>query len=385
MTTQWIVGVALIGGFLAFGRLRTIGSVSPVQLPSGADTEPLADHPHGRDLTIVIPARNEEASLANLLGDLGIGRPIGSRVIVVDDHSTDHTAEIARSFDFVDLITAPDLPDGWCGKPWACHTGAADATTGRLMFLDADVRVDPGALDVVLEQHDRHHGIVSVQPWHQVIRAYEQVSALFNVIAIMGAGAGRPMPTGVFGPVIVTSVTDYQVCGGHAAVRDAVVEDLALCRRYQDDGRAVTVLGGHPSIRFRMYPVGVSQLVEGWTKNFATGAVSTSLRWLAVIFAWVTALLSITIQLVEQSIGRGDVPLWTTALLYIAAVVQLTVLFRRVGNFSVFAAVLFPLLLLFFFMTFACSVYRTAFRRTVIWRGREIPIRRHRSHVESES
>jgi len=376
MTTVWLVLLAVAGGFFAFGRLRTVGSVTPA-----AEVADRRRH----DLTIVIPARNEEASLGNLLSDLESARPEGSRVVVVDDHSTDRTHEIASSFGFVDVVRAPELPPGWCGKPWACHNGSLHATSGRLMFLDADVRIDPGALEVVLAEHDLHGGLVSVQPWHTVIRPYEHLSALFNVIGVMGAGAGRATPTGVFGPVILTSVTDYRVCGGHESVRSAVVEDLALCRRYQDDGRAVAVLGGRPSIRFRMYPVGLRQLMEGWTKNFATGAVSTNFRWLVIIFAWVTALLSITVQLSQQALGAAEVPIWVTAVAYVVAVAQLLVLFRRVGSFSPLTALLFPVLVVFFFAIFVSSVYSTAFRRSVSWRGREIAVGWHRPPVESGS
>lgn len=126
-------------------------------------------------------------------------------IIVVDDHSTDQTASIANAVDGVVVVGAPDLPIGWTGKSWACWNGVAAAqrllglTTDeggdlQLVFIDADVRMAPGALDVVTGQQRNIGGLLSVQPHHVAVRPYEQLSALFNVIAIMGVGAGHSSP-----------------------------------------------------------------------------------------------------------------------------------------------------------------------------------------------
>ncbi len=369
LTTFWLVMMGLIGGTVAFGHLRRLtGRVDGLVTLRG-------------QITIVIPARNEEASIGHLLSDLTTGRPLGARVVVVDDHSSDATADIVSGFEFAELIAAPPLPAGWCGKPWACHTGAAVAHEGTLVFLDADVRVRPGALDLVVDQLNRTGGIVSVQPWHTTGRPVEQLSALFNVIAVMGSGAGWPDPSGVFGPVIATSVAAYRAAGGHDSVRDEVVEDLALCQSYRSAALPVTVFGGGELISFRMYPLGLRQLVEGWTKNFASGAFATPIGMLAVIVGWVTALLAISVQLVEHAVGSADVPTWATFVLYAVAVAQLGVLFRRVGNFWIATAFAFPLLVAFFFAVFIRSTYRTVVRQSVAWRGRDIPVGRaaHRS------
>jgi len=339
----------LAAGIVAFGRTRRL----PAE-PAGA-----------APITIVVPARNEHLSLGNLLGDLAGARPAGSRVIVVDDHSVDDTAAIAASHDFVEVVAAPELPSGWCGKPWACHTGAGLVDDGIIVFLDADVRVAPGALAAVAAETERAGGLVSVQPRHEVRRPYEHLSALFNVVALMGAGAGRRRPSGVFGPVLASSVLDYRASGGHAAVSGAVVEDLALADRYRDAGLAISLFVGGRDIRFRMYPRGLSQLVEGWTKNFASGAGATPPVRLALIAGWVSALVSITVN-----VGGSA----AFAALYVLAVVQLAVLFRRVGNYSIATALAFPALVVFFVGVFAWSAYRTLVRRTVSWSGRDIAI-----------
>ena len=354
LTAGWLLG------WWVFGRPRSVGDLPE---PTGSD----------RPVSIVIPARNEATSLPLLLSDLVAGRPVGSEVLVVDDHSTDSTAEIAQSFDFVTVVPAPELPSGWAGKSWACATGAAASHAELLVFLDADVRVEPGALDQLLEERERSGGLVSVQPWHVTKRPYEQLSALFNVIAIMGIGAGSGLPpSGAFGPVMVCSRPDYLSAGGHEAVRSEVVEDIALANCFANAGIPVSVHTGYPSIRFRMYPAGIQSLIDGWTKNFVTGAGATSPLRLAAIALWVTALGAF-IGLATDCLS-GGVPIAAGPLFYVAFVVQLRAMFRKTGTFGTPTAMLFPLLMVFFVAVFIRSAWRTYVRRSVNWRGRSIPI-----------
>jgi 4,4'-diaponeurosporenoate glycosyltransferase len=281
----------------------------------------------------------------------------------------------------VEVVPAPPLPDHWTGKSRACHTGAAhaeplggdDGTAPDevVVFLDADVRVGREALARVVGERDARGGLVSVQPWHQTERPYEQLSCLFNVLAVMGTAMGsRGGVTGAFGPVLVSSWSDYDAVGGHAAVHADIVEDLALARNFRDAGLPVEVLEGGHDVRFRMYPGGLRQLVEGWTKNFAVGAGSTRLLRLAAIVLWVTCLGSAVFSL-EDAL-RGELPLLTGVTLYLAFVAQLAVMFRQVGSFGVLTALVYPVALLFFVAVFVRSLWRTHVRHSVTWRGRAV-------------
>jgi 4,4'-diaponeurosporenoate glycosyltransferase len=354
-------------GWAALGRLRRVG-----QLPTGAD--------RGAGCTVVIPARNEESSIRNLLSDLtsdpGLSEAL---IVVVDDHSTDRTGEIARSFGRVQVVEAPALPESWTGKSWACHVGV-QATRDRhhssLVFLDADVRVAPGALGRLRREQARVGGLVSVQPWHVTRRWYEQLSALFNVIAVMGTGTGDGhRATGAFGPVMVTTYDEYDRIGGHASVRSEVVEDLALAARFRSWQLPVSVLAGGRDLRFRMYPDGPQQLSEGWTKNFALGAGSTPPLRLGAIVLWVTAAGSAALAVVGLQ-GELSIP-WAVGL-YGSFVAQLEVMFRKVGRFRAWTSVLYPVGLVFFVAIFVRSLWRVHIRHSVTWRGRSIPTVRQR-------
>ena len=86
---------------------------------------------------MIIPARNEAHNLPRLLESLASQSVQPREVIVVDDGSTDDTAEIARRHGAEVLVSKP-LPEGWRGKPWACHQGAEAASGDLLCFVDAD-------------------------------------------------------------------------------------------------------------------------------------------------------------------------------------------------------------------------------------------------------
>jgi 4,4'-diaponeurosporenoate glycosyltransferase len=150
----------------------------------------------------------------------------------------------------------------------------------------------------------------------------------------------------------------YDAVGGYAnqAVRGAVAEDLALARVV---GRSLPFAGRHLA-SFRMYPQGVRALVQGWTKNIATGA--GRVPWWAglLVTGWIWSLA-----------GGVFASWWCVA----ASVAQLAVQGRRVGRYGVLSALAFPLLLAFFLVVFLRSVALTASGLPVRWRGRSVPTR----------
>ncbi|MDP9403005.1 MAG: glycosyltransferase [Actinomycetota bacterium] len=325
--------------------------------------------------TVVIPARDEAANLPGLLASLAAQAPAPARVIVVDDHSGDATAEVARRAG-ADVVPAGPLPPGWTGKSWACSTGAeaaaaTDLRGSTLVFLDADTSLAPSGLSRILAEHRRRGGLLSVQPFHATERPYEALSAFFNLVSMMGVAAFTPRrrarPTGAFGPCLVSSAADYAAAGGHGhpEVRGQVVEDVALARRFTTAGLPVSVLGGRGTIAFRMYPEGLRQLVEGWTKNFAAGAASTRPVIFVLISLWLSGCIS----------AAWSLPAPAATAVYLAYAGQLGWMLRRIGRFGWWPALLYPVPLAFFLAVFARSLVLTHLRGEVRWRGRTISTR----------
>jgi 4,4'-diaponeurosporenoate glycosyltransferase len=333
-----------------------------------------------RDVAIIVPARNEAGGLGDLLRSLDRQTVQSGQIIVVDDQSTDATAAVAAGAG-VTVIRGEPLPDGWTGKAWACHQASRSTDADVVVFVDADVVLAPDGLAAVLDQLDGRHGLVSVQPYHRVHRAYERLSALFNLVGMMGVGAASPghrgRSRGAFGPVLACARRDYVEVGGHEAVRGEIVDDVALADRFRRRDLPVTTLGGGSAAAFRMYPDGLGQLVEGWSKNFATGAASISGSRLLLIGFWVTTMLITVQSLVELAAGRVagfDLAVTTALAGYILFVIQLSRMLRQLGNFGIGTAAAYPALVVIFVVVFARSVWLTLVRRRVTWRGRSVSL-----------
>lgn len=333
-------------------------------------------------VAVVVPARDEEATLPLLLASLAGQQPRPDEVVVVDDGSADATAAVAAGAGAT-VVGAGPLPQGWTGKARACWTGAGATTAPTLVFLDADTELEPGGLARVVGEHAERGGLVSVQPFHVMRRPYERLSAFFNVVAMMGVDAFSPLrrrlaPSGAFGPCLVTSRDDYEAVGGHRAVRAEVVEDVALAARYRAAGRPVTCLGGRGTVRFRMYPGGPGQLVEGWSKNFAAGAGAARPLTLALVTVWLSGCISSAWYLAAAFAGAGSPSLPAAAALYAAYALQLAWLLARAGRFGLATAAAYPVPLAFFLAVFARSLVLTNVRGRVMWRGRAVPTGRRR-------
>lgn len=325
--------------------------------------------------SVVIPARNEADRLPGLLDDLARQTRPAAEVVVVDDDSSDGTAAIAAAQPGVTVVAAPTLPDGWTGKCWACVTGVGAAGDDVLVFLDADVRMEPDALEAALATWSERGGLLSVQPHHHIERPIEAVSLPFNIMAIMGLGVGslaRPRREwAAAGPLLVIDRETYDRVGGHAAVRTEVAEDLALAAACAAHGVPVRCLTGGRLVRFRMYR-DLRGAVEGWSKNLATGARRTPRLRAALSAWWITALLALSGVIVGLN-GEWSAP--TAGAAYVAGLVQITVMARQVGRFGL-APLAWPLLMASFVAVFTWSAITTFLARQVRWSGRAIAIGR---------
>jgi hypothetical protein len=197
------------------------------------------------------------------------------------------------------------------------------------------------------------------------------LSALFNVTAFMGVGTGSLFPPRnareAMGPMIVTNTADYARVGGHETVKEDVVEDLRLGRRYAEAGLPVAVLGGGDDVSFRMYGEGLLSLVRGCSRSLGRGTFVLSPVRIAGIIAWITCAFGSFLW----ASGPGR---WPGLGLMVLFALQMGVQFRQMGSFGWIDAVLYPVHLFFFGSVFLLGLLNVRIFRRVHWRGRTVPM-----------
>jgi hypothetical protein len=252
----------VLSGAAVVGALHAAVNVALLRRPP--DRPP----PVRRPVTVVLPVRDEEAQVGDCLAAVLAQQGVPDlRVVVVDDGSTDATAAVVRGIadPRVHLVTAPEPPPGWLGKPHACATGAAAAPDeGLLVFVDADVRLFPDAVAgavAVLEAH----GLDLVSPWPRPVtgtvaeRLVQPLGPWLWVTTLplrLAERSPRPSLTAANGQFLVLARAAYDRAGGHAAVRGEVIEDVALARAVKRAGGRAVPVDGSRLAACRMY--------EGW-------------------------------------------------------------------------------------------------------------------------
>lgn len=323
-------------------------------------------------ISVIVPARNEESSLGACLESLTSQAGVPFGVIVVDDHSTDRTREIASSFPGVRVLQARPLPEGWTGKNNAVTTGALAAPGEWLLFTDADTVHLPGSLARSLEEATRNSAALLSYSPEQVVKGFWE-RAVMPVIFAELASYYRPAEVSdpqspaaaANGQYLLITREAYDAVGGHAAVAMSLLEDVAVARAVKQSGRKILFRYGGDAVRTRMYR-SFSQLREGWTKNLALlfpwpGWLAA---WRGLEFLLVTACLSF----VMVGISRRD---YLHAILY-AALPLLSFLRIRRAHFPWDASAL-ALLGLPLFSYLLLRSKMAYGRGNVSWKGRTYP------------
>ncbi|MGY2004046.1 glycosyltransferase [Blastococcus sp. SYSU DS1024] len=285
------------------GRLvRTLAGVSVAGAVHAAVNAALLRRPPvdppavERQVTVVLPVRDEAdqvaGCLAALLDQRGAER---LRVVVVDDGSTDGTADVVRAVPDprVRLVTAPPLPAGWLGKPHACAVGAAEAGDAEvLVFVDADVRLFPDAVAAAVAVLDAHR-LDLVSPWPRPLavgpaeRLVQPLAPWLWITTLplrLAERSPRPSLAAANGQFLVVRRAAYERAGGHAAVRGEVLEDIALLRAVKRAGGRGVPIDGSCLAACRMYD-GWAAVRDGYAKSLWASVGGTPVAGLAAAAA----------------------------------------------------------------------------------------------------
>ncbi len=346
------------------------------------------DRPAEMELTVIVPARNEEDCLGACLESLvaqsneffALGREW--ELLVVDDGSTDRTRSIAASFAGVTVLDPAKLERGWTGKANACWTAAQRARGQWLLFTDADTIHEAGNLRRAIHEAEKHNvGVLSYSPKQLVSGLWQRalMPLFFSELALAYPPEKVSDPelriAAANGQFLLVKREAYRTLGGHAAVKGEILEDVELAFLAKRRKVGLRFRYAADALSTRMYR-NVSAMIEGWTKNLAL-LFGNSL----ILAAWrvLDIFLLIGLPLLAWrywNYGVQQVP-WFTAG-WLLALVWLRNLWRfyaRVAksNFPAIDCLISPLALPLFVVLLYRSWFQNRVLHRVSWKGRTYP------------
>ena len=258
-------------------------------------------------VSVVVPARNEEANIHACLSSLCDQDYPAYEVIVVDDRSTDGTGEIAEALaaqnsSRVKVLRGESLPEGWFGKPWACWQGRQVAKGDLFLFTDADTIHERDLLGRAVQGLGEEQADLFTVLGGQILGSFWEQLIQPQFFMLL---AGRFPRTGssrkphqwkhaiANGQYLLFSREVYDEVGGHRAVAGEVAEDLRLAQLLVRGGWRLVVRSG-PGLETRMYR-SLKGLVEGWSKNVATAALQSTAPWLLPFILPLSFVVGVTL------------------------------------------------------------------------------------------
>jgi len=359
----------LAGFILFFLALRTfislVNLLSGLHLPAGK----LNAFPK---VSLLIPARNEEAVIGRLLSCLQQLNYLDFEVIVCNDHSSDNTEEILNWFSGEDerihWFLGEKLPEDWLGKNFACHQLAQKASGKYLFFLDADVELSPDVLTkAVAFFQEKKLSLLSVFPEQRMESSAEKMTVpvmnwiLQSLLPMILVRKTRfPSLSAANGQFMMFEAENYRKYQWHSKVRNQHVEDIRLARMIKAEGFKMAVLLGNNDIFCRMYRR-LDEAVLGFSRNIheyfgGQRAVMIGYWFLVCLGPWI----------VWAVLGLNFLALFVALVI----VNRLFVAGASRQNF-VWSVLLHPLQMISFTGVVFYNVYRRIKKETE-WKGRKI-------------
>ncbi|WP_171037033.1 glycosyltransferase family 2 protein [Maribacter algarum] len=324
------------------------------------------------NVSILIPARDEEENIGNLLEQLSKLKYRRLEIIVYNDHSSDKTESIiqhwAKRNPIIKIINGQQPPYGWLGKNYACHQLSKAATGEVFLFLDADVSVKQDFIERSIShflKYDLH--LLSIFP-KQIVRSFgEKVSVpLMNwiLLSLLPLSLIRKSKNEAFsaanGQFMMFNATTYKTLYPHEKCKSDRVEDMAIIKLFKQENLASDTRLGDNDISCRMY-VGLDAAVEGFTKNvfqfFGNSKLAT------ISFGLITTIAPFILYF---NMGLW----WFTA--YIAGIILIRIFVSLASQQSVVQNLIlaFPQHLVFL-MIIGKGLINSK-RKKILWKGRNI-------------
>ncbi len=304
-------------------------------------------------VSIIIPCRNEESNVSELLKSLTSLQKINPEIILVDDESTDQTVAIAKNFK-IQVIHAPPKPPTWVGKSWACWHGANVATGDVLLFTDADTRhAQKSLLQALSFMTSEKANLISAPPFHLCKNRFEKFLGLFHILPMVAAAfnnSRNPNRLYAIGQYLLIQREAYFRIDGHKALFNSLTEDIDLAKAIINGGLNYSIFPDCSLYQVQMYD-NFRSFLQGWKRLLRLGIKKVEI----ISFVEITLVFHLFVQpSIAMFFGVG----------------ALAWLQRKNGAFSIIGAPLATLsVILFTFLSIAAMV-DSILKRKVMWRAR---------------
>jgi chlorobactene glucosyltransferase len=337
-------------------------------------------------VSVIVPARNEAPNIERCVRSILSTTYPRLELFVIDDSSTDGTAELARKAADRDrrarIVTNSALPEGWFGKQWACTTGAKIANGDILQFTDADTVHSPDLVTQSVNAIERTHAdLFSVAGRQELGGFWERViqPQIFSILSMRYGGtesvnnSPRVSDKIANGQCIFVRRAAYDAVGGHASVRTSVAEDLMLAQKFFAARKRVILMLGVNQLSTRMY-ASLRDIIAGWRKNVFAGGLDSvpfgrigrTLFPLALLLPPLMELFPVAVLLFAAFGTSTSAILWWSVIACAATLGWWIAVYAAIGENPLYALA-YPLGALIILYIFVTAVTRG---RRVSWKGR---------------
>jgi glycosyltransferase involved in cell wall biosynthesis len=328
-------------------------------------------------ISAIVPARNEEEVITSCIESLAL-QPEIAEILVVNDQSTDKTAEIVLGLTAkipgLRLLETREVPSGWVGKNNAVSLGAKEAKSPWLLFTDADAELLPGAAARALQiAQETSAALVSFSPeqithtWYEkalIPFVYSRLAKHFSFEAVNNPALPAAAANGQF---LMIQRDAYNSIGGHASVASEILEDVALAKRAKAAGFRIQFGSGRGIVRVRMYR-SFAAMWQGWKKNLfilVGGTPGAVFRELEATIPWIPiALILLGLK----------IPIATLLGVLFLLMRQMTYGLEISRNQYPFKFIIYYIPAVALYAGVLWASYRIYATGKVEWKGREVPV-----------
>jgi len=259
-----------------------------------------------KTISILIPARNEEENIGNILEDLTSTSPVVIEILVFDDESSDNTGNIVKEYSLKDsrvkLIESNGLEKEWMGKNFACHDLSTIAKSDYLLFIDSDVRIKNDIIEKALNYAiSKNLDLLSVFPNQIMITKGEKIS-IPNMNFILLSLLALPLVlyskfssiSAANGQFMLFKADTYMHIQPHKLFKYSKAEDIQISRYYKKKKLRIACLASVKDISCRMYN-SLEESIQGFSKNvnyfFGNSYIIAVLFWLITSFGFIPLII----------------------------------------------------------------------------------------------